>query len=50
MPPEPGLPAARTGRRLLSAEMLAVGSEITTGDIRDTNGGDLAREEGCNDG
>jgi nicotinamide-nucleotide amidase len=34
----------RCAHRLLTAELLAVGSEITTGETRDTNGGDLARE------
>jgi molybdenum cofactor synthesis domain-containing protein len=33
-----------TGRRLLSAELLSVGSEITVGDTRDTNAGELARD------
>jgi nicotinamide-nucleotide amidase len=31
-------------RRLLSAQILAVGSELTTGATRDSNAGDLARE------
>jgi nicotinamide-nucleotide amidase len=31
-------------RPLLTAEILAVGSELTTGSTRDTNSGDLARE------
>ncbi|HET7676398.1 MAG TPA: molybdopterin-binding protein [Candidatus Limnocylindrales bacterium] len=31
-------------RPILRAELLAVGSELTTGDTRDTNGGELARE------
>jgi nicotinamide-nucleotide amidase len=35
-PPAPGRP-------LLSAVLLAVGSELTTGETRDTNSGDLAR-------
>jgi nicotinamide-nucleotide amidase len=30
-------------RRLLSAELLSVGSELTTGETRDTNAGELAR-------
>ena len=30
-------------RRLLTAELLSIGSEITVGDTRDTNAGDLAR-------
>ena len=33
-----------TGRRLLTAELLSVGSEITVGDTRDTNAGELARD------
>ncbi len=31
------------GRRLRTAELLAVGSELTAGETRDTNGGELAR-------
>jgi len=31
-------------RPIFTAELLAIGSEVTTGEIRDTNGGDLARE------
>jgi nicotinamide-nucleotide amidase len=31
-------------RRLRSAVLITVGSELTTGETRDTNGGDLARE------
>ena len=34
-------PAA--GRRILSAELLSIGSELTVGDTRDTNAGDIAR-------
>jgi len=30
-------------RHLLSAELLSIGSELTVGDTRDTNGGELAR-------
>ena len=30
-------------RRLLTAELLSIGSELTVGDTRDTNGGELAR-------
>jgi molybdopterin-biosynthesis enzyme MoeA-like protein len=30
-------------RQLLTAEILSVGSELTVGDTRDTNGGDIAR-------
>ena len=33
-----------TGRPLLTAELLSVGSEITVGDTRDTNAGELARD------
>lgn len=35
-------PAATT-RRLLTAELLSIGSELTVGDTRDTNAGELAR-------
>jgi nicotinamide-nucleotide amidase len=38
--PEP-TPAAT--RRLLTAELLSIGSELTVGDTRDTNAGELAR-------
>jgi nicotinamide-nucleotide amidase len=31
-------------RRVTRAELLAIGSELTAGETRDTNGGDLARE------
>ena len=34
-------PAA--GRRILTAELLSIGSELTVGDTRDTNAGELAR-------
>ena len=40
IPAEGGAP----GRVLASAEILAVGTELTTGSTRDTNSGDLARE------
>src|SRR3954470_23966246 len=30
-------------RRLLKAELLSIGTELTVGDTRDTNAGDLAR-------
>jgi nicotinamide-nucleotide amidase len=33
----------RPGRRLRTAEILAVGAELTVGDTRDTNSGELAR-------
>jgi nicotinamide-nucleotide amidase len=36
-----GLPTA--GRRVLSAEVLSIGSELTAGETRDTNAGELAR-------
>jgi nicotinamide-nucleotide amidase len=36
--------ASPTHRRLLAAELLSVGSEITVGDTRDTNAGELARD------
>ena len=32
-----------TDRRLLTAELLSIGSELTVGDTRDTNAGELAR-------
>jgi len=35
--------AVVAGRPILSAEILSVGSELTVGDTRDTNAGDLAR-------
>jgi nicotinamide-nucleotide amidase len=35
---------ARTSRRVLTAELLSIGSEITVGDTRDTNAGELARD------
>ncbi len=31
-------------RRILTAELLSIGTELTTGETRDTNSGDLARE------
>jgi nicotinamide-nucleotide amidase len=31
-------------RQLLTAELLSIGSELTVGDTRDTNGGELARD------
>ncbi|MEA2545481.1 MAG: hypothetical protein QOI09_754, partial [Chloroflexota bacterium] len=30
-------------RRILTAELLSIGSELTVGETRDTNAGDLAR-------
>ncbi|HEX7472519.1 MAG TPA: molybdopterin-binding protein [Candidatus Limnocylindrales bacterium] len=33
----------RSARELLSAEVLSIGSELTVGETRDTNGGELAR-------
>jgi len=35
--------AARPARIIRTAVLLAVGSELTTGETRDTNGGELAR-------
>ena len=32
-----------TGRRLLTAELLSIGTELTVGETRDTNAGELAR-------
>ncbi len=40
----PPTTAAPQPRPIRSAELLAVGSELTTGETRDTNGGELARE------
>lgn len=42
--PAPGIPTSDGPfrRRLRRAEILAVGSELTTGETRDTNGGELA--------
>ena len=37
-------PSAAFARPFHTAELLAVGSELTTGETRDTNGGELARE------
>ena len=34
----------RAGQALLTAELISVGSEITVGDTRDTNAGELARD------
>lgn len=36
-------PLAPAGRRLESAELLSIGTELTTGETRDTNAGELAR-------
>jgi nicotinamide-nucleotide amidase len=36
-------PAPHAVRRLETAEFLSIGSELTTGETRDTNGGELAR-------
>jgi len=36
-------PASLPSRPLRTAELMAVGSELTTGETRDTNGGELAR-------
>ena len=38
----PPMSAARS-RHLLTAELLSIGSELTVGDTRDTNAGELAR-------
>jgi nicotinamide-nucleotide amidase len=38
------MPEPPVRRRIQSAELLAVGSELTRGETRDTNGGELARE------
>ena len=35
--------SAPAGRRILTAELLSIGSELTVGDTRDTNAGELAR-------
>ena len=35
--------SAPGGRRILTAELLSIGSELTVGDTRDTNAGELAR-------
>ena len=44
MPSTGRLPTSRTLERpLLTAALLAIGSELTSGETRDTNGGDLAR-------
>lgn len=37
-------PTERVTRPLLRAELLSIGSELTVGDTRDTNSGELARE------
>ena len=36
-------PAGSTRRRLVSAEILSIGTELTSGETRDTNAGELAR-------
>jgi nicotinamide-nucleotide amidase len=36
-------PSDAAGRRLLSAEILSIGTELTSGETRDTNAGELAR-------
>jgi nicotinamide-nucleotide amidase len=41
-PSAPGAPAAHD-RRIETAELLSIGSELTTGETRDTNAGELAR-------
>jgi len=42
-PSAPGTIRPAAGRRLLTAELLSIGSELTVGDTRDTNAGDIAR-------
>ncbi len=42
-PPGPSPTTPRPDRRILTAELLAVGSELTVGETTDTNGGELAR-------
>ena len=42
-PKPPKLEAAPAARSLRTAVLLAVGTELTVGETRDTNGGDLAR-------
>jgi nicotinamide-nucleotide amidase len=37
------MPSPRTERRILTAELLSIGSELVVGDTRDTNAGELAR-------
>jgi molybdenum cofactor synthesis domain-containing protein len=37
------MPTSPTQRQLLTAEILSIGSELTVGETRDTNGGELAR-------
>ena len=37
------MPAGPAPRRLLTAEILSIGTELTVGDTRDTNSGELAR-------
>jgi nicotinamide-nucleotide amidase len=37
------MPSPPTERRILSAELLSIGSELVVGDTRDTNAGELAR-------
>ncbi len=37
------MPSPAPGRRLLTAELLSIGSELTVGETRDTNAGELAR-------
>jgi nicotinamide-nucleotide amidase len=44
MPPVSDEPTSQRARPIRTAELLAVGSELTTGDTRDSNGGDLAAD------
>jgi nicotinamide-nucleotide amidase len=41
--PSPSPPAAAPARPILTAELLSIGTELTVGETRDTNAGDLAR-------
>jgi nicotinamide-nucleotide amidase len=41
--PEPSSAPRHSARHLLTAELLSIGSELTVGDTRDTNAGELAR-------
>ena len=43
LPSAPSRATRPSGRRLLTAELLSIGTELTVGDTRDTNSGDIAR-------
>ncbi len=43
MQPEPATPSTPAGRRILAAELLAIGTELTVGETVDTNSGEIAR-------